>query len=100
MRFKDRAEKVDADKITSTFVDVGPLMDVLSSENNHIVNGRRGVGKTHAIRYLGNLRVGAGDAAFYIDLSNLGSDGSIYGNTSLGIPERAKRRNACSLHSR
>ena len=91
MRFKDRAEKVDADKITSTFVDIGPLMDVLSSENNHIVNGRRGVGKTHAIRYLGNLRVEAGDVAFYIDLSGLGSDGSIYGNTSLGIPERATR---------
>jgi len=91
LRFKDRAEKVDDDKIQSTFVEVGPIMDILSSENNHIIYGRRGVGKTHALRYLANLRARSGDLPFYIDLSNLGSDSSIYTNGSLSIPERATR---------
>lgn len=90
-KFKDRAERLDDDKIQSTFVDVGPVIDILSSENSQILYGRRGVGKTHALRYLGNLQAEDGGLPIYLDLSNLGSDSSIYTDQRLDLPERATR---------
>jgi Cdc6-like AAA superfamily ATPase len=67
MRFKDRAERIEPSQIIETFVDVGPLLNILESENNQLVYGRRGVGKTHALLYLGDRRTAAGDFVVYVD---------------------------------
>lgn len=91
MRFRDRAERITSEQVAETFVSVGPLMDVLESHNNQIMYGRRGTGKTHALRYFANQRMKAGDIAIYIDCQNLGSNGSIYNDNSIDIPERASR---------
>lgn len=91
MRFEDRAERITAKQVAETFVSIGPLMDLLSSKNNQIVYGRRGTGKTHALRYFQNARSLNGDIAIYIDAQNLGSNGSIYNDSSLPVGERASR---------
>lgn len=91
MRFRDRAERITSEQVAETFVSVGPLMDVLESHNNQIMYGRRGTGKTHALRYFANQRMKAGDIAIYIDCQNLGSNGSIYNDNSIDLPERASR---------
>lgn len=91
MRFEDRAERITGKQIAETFVSVGPLMDLLSSNNNQIMYGRRGTGKTHALRYFQSTRIAAGDIAIYIDGQNLGSNGSIYNDTTIPVSERATR---------
>lgn len=102
MRFRDRAERITAAQVAETFVSVGPLMDVLESHNNQIMYGRRGTGKTHALRYFASERQKAGDIAIYIDCQHLGSNGSIYNDITLEVPERASRLlvDVCtSIHS-
>lgn len=91
MRFRDRAERITAEQVAETFVSVGPLMDVLESQNNQIMYGRRGTGKTHALRYFASQRSKAQDIAIYIDCQNLGSNGSIYNDTTIDVSERASR---------
>lgn len=85
MRFSDRAERVDAQQIAETFVSVGPLLDTLESANNQIIYGRRGTGKTHALRYFMSRQNVQGDVAIYIDCQNIGSNQSIYDDKSVRI---------------
>lgn len=91
MRFQDRAERITAKQVADTFVSVGPLLALLDSKNNQIMYGRRGTGKTHALRYFQGQKNTAGDLAVYIDAQNIGSNGSIYNDTSISISERATR---------
>jgi len=91
MRFEDRAERISTEQVAETFVVAGPLLDLLSSKNNQVVFGRRGTGKTHALRYFQGLMQRQGDIAIYVDGQNLGSNGSIYNDNSLPISERATR---------
>lgn len=91
MRFSERAERVDAKQIAETFVSVGPLLDVLEASNNQLVYGRRGTGKTHALRYFMDQRNKIGDVAVYVDCQNIGSNQSIYDDKSLPFTERATR---------
>jgi hypothetical protein len=91
MRLEDRAERITPKQITETFVSVGPLLDLLSSNNNQIMYGRRGTGKTHALRYFCGQKNAEDDIAIYIDAQNIGSNGSIYNDTTIPISERATR---------
>lgn len=91
MRFRDRAERIERNQIIDTFVEVGPLLALLESENNQLVYGRRGVGKTHALLYLADRRIAAKDHVIYVDCRNLGSNISIYSDPNLTRSERATR---------
>jgi Cdc6-like AAA superfamily ATPase len=91
MRFEERAERIETSKIVETFVSVGPLLDVLGASANQIIYGRRGTGKTHALKYFEDHRNKSGDIAIYIDCQNIGSNGSIYNDNTLPISERATR---------
>lgn len=91
MRFDDRAERITAEQVAKTFVSVGPLLDLLSSRNHQVIYGRRGTGKTHALRYFQSICQSTGDLAIYIDAQNLGSNGSIYNDGQLPLGERATR---------
>lgn len=84
-----RAERSSAEVLSATFVDSAPLYDILSTRNNQIIYGRRGTGKTHALRYLQREVEKSGQIAIYADLRNIGSNGSIYGDPSRTIAERA-----------
>ena len=91
MRFEDRAERVATKQIIDTFVSVGPLLDVLANRSHQVMYGRRGVGKTHALKYFQQQENNAGNLAVYIDCQNIGSNQSIYDDDSLPISERATR---------
>jgi Cdc6-like AAA superfamily ATPase len=91
MRFENRAERMEPRDIVDTFVSVGPLLDVLGSNANQIMYGRRGTGKTHALKYFEAARNELGDIAIYVDCQNIGSNQSIYNDPELSVSERATR---------
>lgn len=91
LRFQDRAEKFEMKQIVDTFVSVGPLLDVLANKSHQVIYGRRGVGKTHAMKYFSSIENRNGNLAIYVDCQNIGSNQSIYQDTSLPISERATR---------
>jgi hypothetical protein len=63
----------DVDRLALTFVDPG-FSDRLDNDNNQIIYGRRGTGKTHVLRILDRLmRERAGALSLYVDLRLLGS---------------------------
>jgi len=71
---KQRSEKQrDIQKLIDSFVDLG-IMPQIASENNQIVYGRRGTGKTHLFGYLASeLRLKPKIAVVSIDCRTLGS---------------------------
>lgn len=91
MGLSRRAEKADPSTLVQTFVNVGPLFDLLSIIDNQILFGRRGTGKTHALQYLTETVRAKGSIASYSDLSNLGSSGGIYSDPNIPLAERATR---------
>ena len=88
---RSRAERLDGDQIVNSFSSVGPLADLISSHDHQVIYGRRGTGKTHALRYLYASINQEGDIGVFVDMLKLGSDTSIYNDQSLTIPERATR---------
>jgi hypothetical protein len=84
-----RAERSSNEILVSNFVDSEPLFELLSTRNNQVIYGRRGTGKTHALKYLAETVSRAGEHAVYIDLRSIGSNSSIYSDTSRTLSDRA-----------
>jgi hypothetical protein len=91
MSLSRRAERVDTEKFVNTFVNTGPLLQLLSSSDHQIIYGRRSTGKIHAPRYLADDRLHRGDISLYVDMRTIGSNGSIYNDAGLPVGERASR---------
>ena len=74
-------------------VEEGSLVGALGSQSNGIIYGRRGTGKTHALKYLAETEKRKGNFVVYIDMEkrDLGSTEGLYGDPSLPVPERATR---------
>ncbi len=89
--FTKRAERVSSDILHDTFVDTAPLTSILETNNNQILYGRRGTGKTHALLYLAEKIKQRGEVPIYLDLRSIGSDGSIYNDAAKSVPERSVR---------
>ena len=86
-----RADKEESQVLFDTFVDVGPLISILSSNNNHVLYGRRGTGKTHVLEYLKNSLLQNGHCAIYLDLRTIGSNQCIYQDSSIPLEQRASK---------
>jgi hypothetical protein len=86
-----RAETVETGILVETFVNVGPLLTVLSSPNHQVVFGRRGTGKTHALIYMLEKKREKGSIGIFIDLRTIGSSGGLYADSGIPIPERGTR---------
>jgi hypothetical protein len=86
-----RAESVDRETLVQTFVDIGPLIAVLSSRDHQIVYGRRGTGKTHALLYVAEVSKKEGTIPIYVDLRYIGSSGGLYADLNVPLPQRATR---------
>lgn len=69
-------------------MDAEPLFALLSTTNHQVVFGRRGTGKTHALRYLAQSAINDGDVALYVDLRTIGSNGSIYTDHAIPLEQR------------
>jgi len=90
-RLLRRADEEDPATLAETFVDVNALFARLSSRDSQVVFGRRGTGKTHALKYLAeNLRA-EGQTVVYLDLRLLGSSGGIYTDPAVSIQEAGTR---------
>lgn len=89
MRAVRRAEKATPDHLARTFVPIEPLLTLLDSLDNHVIYGRRGTGKTHLLKYLGEVKKREGDLALYIDLRLVGSSGGLYADASQPLALRA-----------
>jgi hypothetical protein len=86
-----RAESVDRQTLVRTFVDIGSLFAILSSQDHQIVYGRRGTGKTHALLYVAEKAKQGNAIPVYVDLRSIGSSGGMYADASIPIPQRATR---------
>jgi hypothetical protein len=88
-----RAERVhDDEAVMSTYVESGSLVDALMASDNGTIAGRRGTGKTHALRYLAERERQKDNFVIYIDVDkDLGSTEGIYGDTNIPLAERASR---------
>ena len=87
-----RAERVSDEHVLATYVDAGALVNALSTRDNGIIYGRRGTGKTHALKYLGETERAKGNFVVYIDMEqDTGSTEGRYVDQSLSIAERATR---------
>ena len=86
-----RAERIDDEALSAAFVDTPPLLRRATSSESQIVFGRRGTGKTHVLKHAGRQPSKAGHVSAYLDLRLIGSNQSIYGDTTLDVTERATR---------
>jgi hypothetical protein len=86
-----RAERGEPSVLVKTFVDVGHLFALLSNADHQVLYGRRGTGKTHALKFLAEWVRGRGQVAVYIDMRTIGSSGGLYGDTATPLAERATR---------
>jgi Cdc6-like AAA superfamily ATPase len=89
LNLNKRAERAANEILVSNFVDSEPLFDLLSTPNNQVLYGRRGTGKTHALKYLGDKVQTDGEVAIYLDLRSIGSNTSIYADGSRSVEDRA-----------
>jgi hypothetical protein len=86
-----RADAQDSATLAETFVDVNDLFARLSSLDSQVVFGRRGTGKTHALKYLEETLRSQGETVVYLDLRLLGSSGGIYTDSGVSIAEAGTR---------
>lgn len=101
LRLAKRAEKLQPDHLIKSFVDVGPTYTLLSSNDNQIMFGRRGTGKTHFLAVLCNNVQQKGIICVPIDMRMIGSSGGIFSDSNILLSERATRLlsdTLCKIH--
>lgn len=86
-----RSDRNDPKQLVQTFTDTGLLYRKLSTTDHQIIYGRRGTGKTHAIKCLAEKIKEVNQLSIFIDMRNVGSEGGIYSDTSLEISDRGTR---------
>jgi hypothetical protein len=88
-RIKQRSEKQsDLDIVRKTFVDPG-VIDELDNDNNQVIYGRRGTGKTHLFRmFQSDLGKRENTTVCYIDCRMLGSSSQV-SDENLSIEHRS-----------
>lgn len=85
-----RAEQRQSDRLRETFLDSGVAV-ALESIDHQVLYGRRGTGKTHALRYVESVIKAAGDIAVYTDLRTIGSPEGLFMGDQVAPTERAAR---------
>lgn len=87
-KISQRAEKqVEVEKVLASFVDTG-IIGQLDNRNNQILYGRRGTGKTHALKVLeDSLKTNNSACVAFIDCRILGST-SQFSDMSIPVPRR------------
>lgn len=85
-----RAESRHTEELRETFVDSG-ISVALESVDHQVLYGRRGTGKTHALRYIETEVRDRGDIVFYADLRTVGSPEGLFQGDVTPSTERAAR---------
>lgn len=90
LKLTKRAENNKINLVES-FVDLGPVVPILSNPESQILFGRRGTGKTHILSYLHDSIALQKECSVFLDMRLIGSTGGIYSDPTLTIYERATR---------
>lgn len=101
LQIAKRAERKDDDYLVKSFVQLGHVFTLLKCEDNQIIHGRRGTGKTHLLKYLKNKVQQKNEIVVEVDMRSLGSTGGIYADANININERATRLlsdTLCEIH--
>jgi hypothetical protein len=85
-----RAESRQTEQLRDTFVDSGVAI-VMETVDHQIIYGRRGTGKTHALRYLETVVAAQKNIPVYLDLRTVGSPEGLFVGESMKPTERAAR---------
>lgn len=85
-----RAEMRQAEELRETFVDSGVAV-ALEAIDHQVLFGRRGTGKTHALRYLETTVRASGNVPVYVDLRTVGSPEGLFQAEVVHPTERAAR---------
>lgn len=85
-----RAEARASEELRKTFVDSG-VSAALEAIDHQVLYGRRGTGKTHALRYLQTLVERRGDVGIYLDLRLLGSPEGLFAGEQITAVDRTGR---------
>ena len=85
-----RAEQRQSERLRETFLDSGVAV-ALEAVDNQVLYGRRGTGKTHALRYVESQIREHGDVAVYADLRTVGSPEGLFMGDQVQTTERAAR---------
>lgn len=85
-----RAESRQVAQLRDTFVDSGVAI-VMETVDHQIIYGRRGTGKTHALRYLETVVNTDSGIPVYFDLRTIGSPEGLFVGEMIGPTERASR---------
>ena len=87
-RILQRSEReLDPEQLIRTYVETGVLAQ-LRNDNNHILYGRRGTGKTHVLRVLGEeARRDRSVVVVYLDLRVVGSTNQL-DDTGRSLPQK------------
>lgn len=88
-RLARRAERLDAVTLQKTYATTGGLDQRLLNIDHRIIFGRRGTGKTHALNWISETTKNNAALTASVDLRRMGSNGSIYSDSSKPISERA-----------
>lgn len=89
-RIPKRAESRAEAELRSTFEDSG-VGQALDTVDHQIMYGRRGTGKTHALRYLTSTRGDEDNIAIYVDLRTIGSAEGVFDGQNVSPVERTAR---------
>lgn len=85
-----RAEQQQAQRLRETFSDSGASV-AIEAIDHQIIYGRRGTGKTHALRYFESECLAQGDIAVFADLRTIGSPEGLFMGAQVSETERAAR---------
>lgn len=92
-----RAETRQVDELRATFVDSG-IAEAMATADHQIAYGRRGTGKTHALRFIEGLAMERGGIAVYVDLRTVGSPEGLFAGQEISLTERTARLLRDLLH--
>ena len=85
-----RAEARATEQLRETFVDSG-IAAALEAVDHQVLYGRRGTGKTHALRYLETSVTRRGGVTVYLDLRTIGSPEGLFAGDQVPPIERTAR---------
>jgi len=91
IKFEARAERNKMENLEETFVDNDFLFSSIDSSQNQIFFGRRGTGKTHALKYLKARKDESKECVAYFDIRTIGSTMGFYSDGTIGLAERGTR---------
>src|SRR5262245_24598969 len=89
MQIAKNAANMDTVKAKKTIAELGDIVSYLEIPEHQVIFGRRGSGKTHALRFLAERVHEDHDIPIYVDMRQIGSSGGLYGDPRVPLSERA-----------